>query len=102
MGTWTVAHQQLFVDVQLHDMHLEHVGAHVLAEGAENLLDAVRHVRAGIESPVIMLMRTLGTGADGNKPRPSFVCRDKRANEPLWRRFIRVAPTRNDDRVGIE
>lgn len=29
-----VTHQQGFVNVQLHDVYLEHVGAHVLAEGA--------------------------------------------------------------------
>ena len=45
MGTWTVAHQQLFLDVQLHDMHLEHVGAHVLAEGTEIVHDALHLYR---------------------------------------------------------
>src|SRR4029077_4185528 len=38
-----VAHQQLFVDVQLHDMYLENVGVHVLAEGAE-IMDDSLHV----------------------------------------------------------
>lgn len=33
MGTGAFAYQQLFVHVQFHDMHLEHVSADVFSEG---------------------------------------------------------------------
>ena len=41
MRTQAVAHEKLFVDVQLHDMHLEHIRAHVLAEGTVIVHDAL-------------------------------------------------------------
>ena len=41
MGMWTLSHKQLFVDMQLHNVHFEHVGAHVFAKGAEIMHDAL-------------------------------------------------------------
>src|ERR1700732_2644815 len=40
------AHEQLVVDVQFHDMHLERVRAHILAEGAEIVDDTLHLHRA--------------------------------------------------------
>src|SRR5258708_16420069 len=39
VGTRPVAYQQLFVDVELYDVDFEHIGAYVLAEGAEFVHD---------------------------------------------------------------
>ena len=41
MRARAVAHQQLFVDVQLHDMHLKQVGADVFSKGTEIVNDAL-------------------------------------------------------------
>jgi len=40
MGPWTVSQQKVFVDVQLHNMHFEHVGVHILPERPEIMHDA--------------------------------------------------------------
>src|SRR5579864_6391431 len=45
MRTRITAHQQLYIAVQLHDMDLERVGAHVLAEGPEIVNDSLHLYR---------------------------------------------------------
>ena len=35
MGAWTVSQRKILVDVQLHNMHFEHVSVHILPERPE-------------------------------------------------------------------
>jgi len=49
-GARTVPHQQPFIDVQFHDLHLKHVGAHILAERAE-ILDDTLHLYRTLAHP---------------------------------------------------
>src|SRR5262250_1020695 len=41
MGACTVHQQKVFVDVELHNVHFEHVGVHILPERPEIMHDAL-------------------------------------------------------------